>query len=218
MNEILDALKTRLRSPVLGYFSIVFVAFNWKPIFYLLVQSGDVAARIEYFESNTSLWSLLFWPAAWALAIATTYPWLSLVLAHLTSAPVRMLNVHRARSEHRLLLLEKELEGERSKLLAEAEDELIDRAQRDQRLSEIESDEVRERLRAELDEMRAERDSLRRSSEPSASERHRELMDAAAEYRERARRTTSTGDRDRLLERAKLLEDDAARILVNRES
>jgi hypothetical protein len=216
MNDLIEALKTRLSSPLFGYFGLALLAFNWKAFFFLFVQEGDVLGRIQFFEEHTTAYSLGIWPLSFSFAFALLYPWMIFLVAWMTSRPIEMKDMVQASSEHTVLLRRKQLEDARSSLLASAELELIERAKRDQELDEFQNEELRGKLKAELEQLRAERDSLREKSQ-SPHARHNELMDIAGSYRKRAAESNNYDDRERFIERARVLEEQAHQLLTNSE-
>jgi hypothetical protein len=213
MNDFVDALKSRFNSPVFGYFGIALFAFNWKAIFFLLAQTGDVLPRITFFEQNTSAFSLTVWPGLFALGFSLLYPWLLLLVASLTSKPNVMKELIQVNSEHRLLIRRKQLEEARSSLLATTERELIERAKRDQELEGLQNEELRDRLRTELEQLRSERDS-KREEKPSPMARHKELMDVAHAYRQRGAEAKTMSEEELFKQRARELEDQAHQLLM----
>jgi|SRR6185369_25682 len=216
MNEFFEALKVRLSSPLLGFFTFAIIAFNWEAVFYLLTEDGKVLERIAYFDQHTTLWSLGIWPLMTAMVFSTVYPWVSLFLAWITSRPIGRHEALKLKAEHNLLLIKKELEEARSNIFAVAEEELIARAKRDQELVGIESNEARERVRAELDELRSQRDSMRQVEGGNVKGQVATLMDAANQYRQRSQMgDVSYEDKRHLLEQAKELEDRAHALLLN---
>lgn len=215
MNELIEAIKTRLSSPILGYFGLTLFAFNWKAFFYLIAQDDEVLGRIQFFEENTTWSSLFLWPLLFAIVFATLYPWLSYVLASLTAKPFELRDMLQARSEHKLIMAKKQLEEARSGLLANAELELIERAKRDEEVDELRSEELKNKIKTELDELRAQRDSLTDEGKVSLTrKRHKELMDIAGTYRSRANESLNSVDRDNFNERARDLENEAHRVIV----
>jgi hypothetical protein len=170
MKEILEAIESRVRSPFLGYFSFSFVAINWKPIFYLFTSSTDVLERFSYFETNTSFVTLLVHPLIISAVFALSYPWISLIFIFASIKPIELKNGVQAESESKLLAKKKRLEFARSELLSAEEAELIDRAKRDVELNKIEDDDVRKKLKEEIEGLRNERDNLRGRDSPSESE------------------------------------------------
>jgi len=221
MNDFIEALKARLNSPVLGYFGLALLAFNWQAFFFLLVQTGDVPARIQFFEQHTTTASLIVAPLTFSLAFSVLYPWVILLVTWMSAKPTELKDMVQANSEHKVLVKRKQLEEARSSLLANAELELIERAKRDQELNKLQNEELREKLRSELEQLRAERDStgeLSRSSSLSHHARHKELMDVAGAYRAKAvDPDLNPSDRDRFGKRARELEEKAFEALIQTE-
>lgn len=217
MNDFIDALKTRINSPVLGYFGFAVLAFNWQAFFFLFVQDNDVPQRIQFFEQNTTASSLIGWPLTFSLSFSVLYPWITLFVTWLSAKPMELKEVIQANSEHKILVRRKQLEEARSKLLANAEVELIERAKRDQELDMVQNEELRQKLRAELDQLRAERDSSKEATKSpnlSPQARHKELMDIADTYRQRSESPkVSVDDRERFRRRARDLEEQAYKSL-----
>ena len=215
MNDLIDALKTRLNSPVFGYFGLALLAFNWQGFFYLFVQDGNALNRIEYFEQHTTIYSIVISPLSFSLAFAVLYPWILFGVASVTAKPTELKDSLQAKSEHKILLMRKHLEEARTSLLANAEFELLERAKRDQELNQLQSEELREKLRSELDQLRFERDSLRESNQPSSARaRHKELMDIAGDYRKRAGESQGISDKESFIKRAREMEEQAHDFLM----
>lgn len=221
MNDFIEALKARLNSPVLGYFGLALLAFNWQAFFFLIAQEGDVLARIQFFEQHTSTTSLIGWPLAFSLLFSVSYPWVLLLVTWFSAKPTELKDMVQASSEHKVLVRRKQLEDARSSLLANAEHELIERAKRDQELDKLESEELRQRLRSELEQLRAERDSARdgnRSPTMSPQSRHKELMELAATYRAKGEDPKiSISERHTFTDRARQLEEKAYETLIQSE-
>lgn len=220
MNDFIDAVKTRLNSPILGYFALALLAFNWQAFFFLLVQEGDALARIQFFEQHTSTSSLVVWPLSFSLGFSVLYPWLLFLVTWVSARPNELKDMVQASSEHKVLLRKKQLEEARSNLLANTEKELIERAKRDQELDQLQNEDLKQKLKQELEQLRAERDSLREQS-PSLDphKKHREFMDIAATYRARSEEpSASLADRERFRKRAYELEEKAYRALMQSEA
>lgn len=221
MNDLVDALKTRLSSPIFGYFGLALLAFNWQAVFFLLVQDGDVLTRIRFFEQHTTTASLIILPCLFAISFSVLYPWLLFLVARMTAKPSELKDMVQANSEHRVLIRRKQLEEARSSILANAEMELIERAKRDQELDKFQNEELRQKLKAELEQLRAERDSLREQNQShSLNEvaQHKELMDLAGTYRAKAEDPTAgINDRERFTKCARELEEKAYLLLLNSE-
>lgn len=215
MNDLIEALKNRINSPVFGYFVLALLALNWKAFFYMAAQKGDAIIRIQFFEQNTTTFSIFIWPLVFAIGFSICYPWLTFIVTWLTARPTELKDLVQANSEHRLLMRRKQLEDARSSLLANTELELIERAKRDQELDNLQNEELRKKLKSELELLRTERDSLRETqqSEPPLVQ-HKELMELASSYRSRAENgNISVGDRERFHTQARQLEDKAFQIL-----
>lgn len=215
MKEILEAIESRVKSPLLGYFTLAFIAVNWKAIFYLLVEDKGAIDRISYFESNTNLFSLLVIPAIAAGIFSIIYPWINYFFLYLCIKPTELRNGLQARSEHNLLIVKQNLEEIRSAMLSSAERELIERAKRDEELNEIEDQEIKEKLKSEIEQLRIERGPLEDSNlDPQDFEQPDKLLDFASKYRTRAEKATDYTDRNRLIERARELEEKAHSIIL----
>ncbi len=155
MKEIIEAISTRIRSPILGYFSLSFLAVNWKAMYILLFSNDTALNRILYFDNNTSLHTLLTAPLLIAAGFALIYPWINLAFLYLTRLPTDLKNNLQALVEHSLILRELKLEELRNKYIEKKEINLIERAKRDQEIEEIDSKNLNEeikRLRAEINE------------------------------------------------------------------
>ncbi len=213
MNDFLDALKARLNSPLFGYFGLAFLAFNWKGIFFLFAQKGDVVPRIQFFEQNTSVHSMFTWPILFSLCFSLIYPWLLLVVAALTAKPNELKDLIQVKTEHELLMHRKKLEEVRSNLLENTERELIERAKRDQELDALQNDELKNKLRLELEQLRFERDALREEKQTPVA-RHKELMDIASTYRQRGADAKTLVEEEEFNARARELEEKAHQVLV----
>ena len=168
MKEIMDAIDSRLKNPFFGYFIIALFTINWSQIFYLLVDDSSVTTRINYFQNATDIISLFILPFIAASAYSLLYPWLNYGFMWLCTKPNELKNELQANSEHKLIIKQQELEDARTKLLSSTENELIERAKRDAKLSEIKNKEVREKLESEIDSLRKERDKFRSSTKESS--------------------------------------------------
>lgn len=116
MNEIIEAIKSRISNPILGYFSMALVAINWKSFFYLLADNNDAIKRIEYFESNTSFASIVAYPLILAITVLIVNKWLAMIVDFLNTAPSDIINKLNLQSEHKQLLLRQQLEEKRREL------------------------------------------------------------------------------------------------------
>lgn len=214
MKEIFEAVESRIKSPVFGYFTLAFLVVNWKVIFYLLVEKKGVAERVANFENNTDIYSLLIFPIILAAAVSVFYPWVNYCFLFLCKKPTDLKNRLQAEAEHKLLIKRKELEEARSALLSTAEAELIERAKRDEELNEIDDLEVKEKLKLELERLRKERDGFEvKSHSVTAFDESKKLLDIAGTLRDRAEKTRDPNDSEELKAKASKLEMEANNLI-----
>lgn len=86
-----EALKDQLRSPFYRSIAFVYVAINWKAWFYLFFADMPVSVRLRFFELNTDIQSLFWWPITGGLILAVASPWLVLLGAAFAEVPSRLL-------------------------------------------------------------------------------------------------------------------------------
>lgn len=172
MKEIIEAFAARIKSPVFGYFVLSWVAFNWRPLFYLMISKVIVDERLIYFDKHTSIYSLIVFPFLSAITIAIVYPWFNYVFLSLCQKPSDLRNYIQADSEHKLLIRKQKLEEARSELLATKEKELIGRAKRDEEVKEISDEGTKEKLQEEIDLLRRKIDNDKNSSKSNYSGLH----------------------------------------------
>jgi primosomal protein N' len=161
MKDILEAIDTRVKSPLFGYYALSLIAINWAEFFYLIVDSGPAAERIAYFQGATNIASLIYYPLLSAIAYSILYPWIHYLSLWIGIKPTELKISLQARSEHSLIIEKQKLEEAHNKLLASTENELIDRAKRDAELNEIEDEEIRQKLQSEIEELREEREKIK---------------------------------------------------------
>lgn len=188
MKEILEALGTRIRSPLFGYMALAFFAINWKELLYLWLSDEDISNRIEFFTNNTSNLSLLIYPIILGIACAIIYPWVHLVFLRMAYKPTYLRNILQAETEHSMLLKKQELEALRNKMLTQKEENLIEQAKRDQEISQIENEELRQKLQMEVEKLRSERDQLAHSKSMSTGTAfdYKQVKDLIDLYQKRA--------------------------------
>ena len=215
MKEILEAIDSRIRNPLFGYFVIALFALNWQSIFYLVVDDGSTSSRISYFQNNTNIYSLIYYPVIIAGLYSLFYPWINYSFMFLCRKPTELKNTLQAESEHKLLVKKQQLEDLRSKMLSSAENELIERAKRDGKIAEIENEAIREKLKIELEQLRRERDELRNTtrSKPDYDE-YKKLMELADGLKDRARNSNNPNDGSTYLDQARELENRAQQIVI----
>ncbi|MCC5845093.1 MAG: hypothetical protein JJU05_12665 [Verrucomicrobia bacterium] len=160
MKEIFDAIGTRLKSPLFGYTFFAFLAINWKAIFYVFASDDEIIDRFVYFDTQTSLQSLIVYPVLFSVCTALIYPWINYFFLWVGRVPADLKNILQATTEHKLLLKKQEMQELRTQALATKEQELIDRAKRDQEIEDIDDEEARSDLQKQLKNLRMENDQL----------------------------------------------------------
>lgn len=211
MKEIIQAVEARIKGPVMGYFGIAVLIFNWQELFFLIVDNGDAASRIKYFVDNTSVKSLLYVPLASAVIYTIVYPWVSVVFLYICQKPTDLINALQAKSEHKTLTVRNDLEKLRAESLAIQEQSIIESAKRDQQIEEIEDEALKENVKSNIQAVREKEN--KKSSLPYQLNDPDKLLATADGYRERARNTNNFLDRDEWLDRAKELERKAHQII-----
>ena len=160
MKEFLDAVTTRIQAPYFGYSILAFLVLNWRAIFLLLMLDAPANERIAAFEQETSYWTALVFPLLAGAILAILTPWSRYVFEHLSQKPFAMRDRLQLNADHQRTILQTQLEQARSELFGQKEEELIERARRDEEIATIEDEEVKKRLVIELAALRAERDEL----------------------------------------------------------
>jgi hypothetical protein len=87
-------------------------------------------------------------------------PWSRYIFEYLSQKPFALRDQLLLNADHQRTIMQATLEQARSKLFTQKEQELIDRARRDEEIANINEEDVKERLTNELTALRAERDSL----------------------------------------------------------
>ena len=169
MNEIIDALSARIKAPYFGYALLVFIGLNWRAIFLLITTDGSPHDRLAEFDSYTNAWNLAFFPLLIGGLIAVASPWIRLAFSLISRRPFGHMDTILLTSEHIKTIKKTELEQARSKLFANKEAELIDRAKRDEAVLEIEDETLKAKLKQEIDALRLERDNMSRDLKKSSS-------------------------------------------------
>jgi hypothetical protein len=154
IKEILDALNTRIRSPIFGSITIAFIFTNWKPLFYLAFSDSTVSTKFTYFDTSTTIWSLIAIPLALGLILAVASPWITLFSSQVAEFPTSKRKLLQVDSIHKSLLRKQELEQTRKQILAETEIGLIKAAKRDEEIQKIGDPKIRENLQKQIDDLR----------------------------------------------------------------
>ncbi|MFT7880687.1 MAG: hypothetical protein ABXS91_09875, partial [Sulfurimonas sp.] len=72
MDEIVDAITSRFKSPYFGYALLAFFALNWRGIFLLAVTDGSPQDRLAAFDSVTDTYTLILFPLLTGALVAAT--------------------------------------------------------------------------------------------------------------------------------------------------
>lgn len=90
ITEIFESFNNRVKSPVFGSFLFSFVAFNWRPLYYLFFAKDVTAeARFVFFEANTSWLTLLIGPMIIGMVMAIALPWVNYLAAWIIRSPIQ---------------------------------------------------------------------------------------------------------------------------------
>lgn len=217
MKEIIQALESRIKSPIVGYFTLSFLLYNWQEIFFLLVDKSSAAERIKYFLDNTSQSNLLWYPLLFATVYTLLYPWINLVFLYLCRKPTDIKNSLQAKSEHKLLVEKNELENIRSKYLATTEQSIIEQAKRDLEINKIEDQELKDSVKSTVGSLRSNQAiSIENQAANHKLESPEELFKMADQYRQRAQKSSLT-DATKWQIRATALEEKA-HVIVSGEN
>ena len=184
MNDVIDAVTSRFKSPYFGYALLAFFALNWRGIFLLIVTDGTPNERLTAFDSVTDNYTLFLFPLITGAFVASTSHWVSLLFGKLAQNPLERIDNLHLELENKKIIRQTELEQSRSTLFGIKEKELIDRAKRDEEVAEITDESVKEKLSEDLGRLREERDKLNdelnNSSKFKLSSAAIELLKAAA--------------------------------------
>jgi len=186
MKEVVQALNDRIKAPYFGYAILSFIALNWRGFFLLFVSDGKPEERLALFDAQTDIFTLLLWPLAFGALVAATTKWLAYIFAIIEKKPNELIENLNLEAEHKMTIKQSQLEQSRSKLFAVKEEELIDRAKRDEELASIEDSEAKEKLIEQLNSIRRERDMLSnelvesKKAQSELSKEAQEIMIAAS--------------------------------------
>lgn len=161
MKDIFEAIESRVKSPVFGYFVLSMLAVNWKPFFFLFFDDSSVTSRFAYFDHHSSYVTLLVYPALLAAFYSIFYPWVQYIFIWISSKPAHLKNLQNINAEHKQLIEQQKLENVRSEQKKKAELEVIERAKRDQKIAEEITDEgTREKVQSEIKNIRQENEEM----------------------------------------------------------
>ncbi len=202
MNELLtsirDYLRDRIKSPLLGPFSVAWLIWNWKPVLFVLFSNERIEVTVEtVVYKYKDLSDQLLAPAFFALSYALVHPFVSWGIEEL-HAWVRF-----RKNGRQIDRDEKTIKRSKKKDLAQAERNLI-----------LADSEVARTLKAELDRVSAESQKLQGSLSNLEDEYDRKRRDFEANYDklkepERLRIDTEIATLEQQLAQQKSKADDA---------
>ena len=160
MDEFVDAVTSRFKSPYFGYALLAFFALNWRGIFLLIVSDATPQERLSAFDSVTNIYTLMLLPLFAGAVVAATTHWVRFIFGIIARKPLELIDNMHLDAEHKRAIRQTELEQSRSKLFSIKEEELIDRAKRDEEVAGFTDEAVKQKLNAELESLRRERDNL----------------------------------------------------------
>ncbi|EMN6212052.1 TPA: hypothetical protein I7787_21920 [Vibrio vulnificus] len=186
MKEVVEAVNARLKAPYFGYAILAFIALNWRGFFVLVLTKGTPEDKLALFDTHTDIYTLVIYPLVIGVVVAGTAHWLKYFFGCIEKKPRELLDNLELEAQHKKTIKQTQLEQSRSDLFAVKEQELIERAKRDNEVADIEDSEAKEKLIAQLDTIRAERDKLsqelqeKQQPENALSEEAKELLLAAS--------------------------------------
>ncbi|MBA1276834.1 hypothetical protein [Stutzerimonas stutzeri] len=160
MKDVIDAVSSRIKTPYFGYAILAFFALNWRGIFLLAATTGSPQERLAAFDSATNHYTLLVLPLLAGAVVAASTSWVQYIFGVVSRKPAGLIDNLYLEAEHKKTIRQAELEQSRSNLFAVKEKELIDRAKRDEEVAGIEDDAAKEKLAAQIESLRWERDQL----------------------------------------------------------
>jgi hypothetical protein len=186
VKEVVDAVNNRIKTPYFGYAILAFIALNWRGFFFLVLSKGKPEEKLALFDAQTDIYSLLIYPLAIGAVVAATAHWLKFLFGIIERKPKELVENILLEAEHKKTIKQSQLEQSRSNLFAVKENELIDRAKRDEAVADIDDSETKEKLIKQLDSIRAERDMLsselqsKQQPENTLSKEAKEILVAAS--------------------------------------
>ena len=158
MKDVVEAINTRIKSPYFGYAFLAFIALNWRGMFLLAVSTGTPIERLKLFDAETSYWTLVVLPLIAGALVAASTHWLKYLFLLVARKPLDLIDTSHLEADHRKMIRQAELEQVRADLAANKESELIERAKRDESISEISDESKKKELEEKIGKIRKERD------------------------------------------------------------
>ncbi|EEF78775.1 hypothetical protein [Methylophaga thiooxydans] len=184
MNDVINAIGARFRSPYFGYAVLTFFALNWRGIFLLLTLESEPELRLSAFDAQTNFWTLVVLPLIFGVLVAASSQWIRYGFQLVSRKPLELLEILTLEAENTKLIKQNELEQKRAQYFSDREEELIGRAKRDEEVSQITDSQTKDKLSTQLEQLRKERDALSKqvqvsNMEPSLSEAAEMILKAA---------------------------------------
>lgn len=174
MGDVLEAVSARIKAPYFGYAVLAFIGLNWRAIFMLVMTDGSAIERLEMFDKYSSIASLFVAPLVAGAVVAASGEWVRFAFEWVARNPGQWMEMHHLQAEHKKAILKIELDKLRDERFTRREEELIARAQRDEKVKEIANDEVKQQLQSELEELRREKERM------SVTHTHSSFISSAA--------------------------------------
>lgn len=152
--EFIEAAEQRIKSPLVGSMALSFAVYHWRPLLHLFFSDETIEVRIEAFAANFGNLSAVLGPVIIGILIALASPWIKFFSALIAEAPSRRLKLLQDLSAHRVLTIKNELEVERQRARQVLEDNIVEKAITDQKISEIEDDSIRKEAEKEIESVR----------------------------------------------------------------
>lgn len=148
-----EAWLQRIRSPILGSVALTFMAFNWKPLWYLIFSDQPVAINLLFFKLNTSIYSLYLFPILTGLVLAFATPWLKWLGAIFAANPTRRLRFLQAGEAQEQRIRRFELAAKEEAAIKELEiarsERTIEAAKAEEAAKDVGGDALAEKVRAD---------------------------------------------------------------------
>jgi hypothetical protein len=169
MKEVVEAINNRIKTPYFGYSILAFIALNWRGVFLMMTSKKEPTERLALFDLETSIWTLVVYPLLIGAFIAITFHWLRYFFRVIERVPRELVENLSLEAEHKRIIKQTQLEEARTKLFAMKEEELIDRAKRDEEVADIQNSVTKDKLAAQLNKLRNEKDLLTKELEERVS-------------------------------------------------
>lgn len=114
-DSIKEAISERVKNPLLGSFAISWLIVNWQFVAVLVKREGPIEETIKVLKTSYSdTFHILWLPLIISSALVLFYPWLTLVIMIVRTAPQFMMEQRKISEEVRLARLRINLSDYRS--------------------------------------------------------------------------------------------------------